>query len=138
MYCGFNEEGDKCPTVECSGVLAFEKVTNCSCHIAPPCSQCTERVLECKQCGWQDTNEPDEKVVHCGGGIGIVEYKPRPLDNTKIDYATKMHTASSQLVEGVYPDGTSQDDVYKVVKGTFGGRFEAFSGGRFKFIAYTD
>jgi len=28
--------------------------------------------------------------------------------------------------------------VESVVKGTFGGRFEQFGGGKFKYIAYTD
>jgi hypothetical protein len=40
--------------------------------------------------------------------------------------------------EGVYPDGTSQEQVRELVKGTFGGRFESFGGGKFRFIAYTD
>lgn len=61
-----------------------------------------------------------------------------PLDNTKIDYRITPHTSSSQLCEGVYPEGTTQDQVRAEVKGTFGGRFEQFGGGRFKFIAYTD
>lgn len=30
------------------------------------------------------------------------------------------------------------EEVSKVVNGTFGGRFEYFSDGKFKFIAYTD
>jgi hypothetical protein len=29
-------------------------------------------------------------------------------------------------------------DVEQVVKGTFGGRFEAFGDGRFRYVAYTD
>ena len=66
------------------------------------------------------------------------EYKPKPLDNTKIDYRIKAHTASSQICEGVYPEGTSIAEVENVVKGTFGGRFEYFRDGKFKYIAYTD
>jgi hypothetical protein len=67
-----------------------------------------------------------------------IEQKPKPLDSTKIDYRIKMHTAATQICEGVYPDGTTREEVERVVKGTFGGRFESFGGGRFKYIAYTD
>ena len=66
------------------------------------------------------------------------EYRPKPLDNTKIDYRIKMHTASTMLCEGVYPDGTALTEVENVVRGTFGGRFEHFGGGNFRYIAYTD
>lgn len=62
----------------------------------------------------------------------------RPLDDTTIDYQIKVHTNSSQICEGVYPEGTTQDEVRAKVNGTFGGRFEQFGNGRFKFIAYTD
>ena len=61
-----------------------------------------------------------------------------PLDPTKIDYRIKTHTNSSQICEGVYPEGTTREDVEKLVKGTFGGRFVYFEGGKFKYIAYTD
>lgn len=42
------------------------------------------------------------------------------------------------IKEGVYPDGTTIQEVRKVVDGTFGGGFESFRNGKFKFIAYTD
>ena len=42
------------------------------------------------------------------------------------------------IKEGVYPEGMTSQEVYKEVQGTFGGRFERFDSGRFKFIAYTD
>jgi hypothetical protein len=68
----------------------------------------------------------------------VWEYKPRPLDSTKIDWRSKGHTHFSMIKEGVYPEGTTQEDVRKVVDGTFGGRFTQFGGGRFTFVAYTD
>jgi hypothetical protein len=72
-------------------------------------------------------------------GIETMERrKPRPLDPTKIDYRIHMHTNSSQRVEGVYPEGTTPDQVRALVDGTFGGRFNRFGDGRFEFIAYTD
>ena len=71
-------------------------------------------------------------------GLSMRQFKPKPLDNTKIDYRNKMYSSSSMIKEGVYPEGTTKDEVRKVVNGTFGGRFESFGGGKFKFIAYTD
>ena len=49
-----------------------------------------------------------------------------------------MHTGFSQICEGVYPKGTTMAEVEKKVRGSFGGRFEYFRDGKFKYIAYTD
>lgn len=57
----------------------------------------------------------------------MARWEPRPLDATKVDWH-----------KGVYPEGTGIEEVRKLVDGTFGGRFEHFGGGKFKFIAYTD
>lgn len=137
MYAGYLEEGDCCRELGCSGVLAFPRVENCSCHINPPCSACTSASLSCPECGWVDESDP-ERFIPVAPGLSVLEYKPRPLDNSKVDYRIKMHSSSSQMCEGVYPEGMTATEVRKVVDGTFGGRFEQFGGGRFKFIAYTD
>lgn len=65
-------------------------------------------------------------------------FQERELDSTKISWKSKSHTNSSMIKEGIYPEGASQADVEKEVKGTFGGRFESFGNGKFKYIAYTD
>lgn len=140
MYNGFYEEDDMCP--EClEGKLVYPPVENCSCHINPPCSACTDRDLTCDKCGFTP-DEPDYVDVPVAYTedtmLSMREYKPRELDNTKIDYRIKAHTSFSQICEGVYPEGTSREEVIKVVNGTFGGRFEHFGEGKFKFIAYTD
>ena len=71
-----------------------------------------------------------------------VETKRRVLDPTKVDFVSKLHSSCSMIKEGVYPqsgnDAADREMVRKEVDGTFGGRFESFGGGRFKFIAYTD
>lgn len=138
MYAGYKEEGDTCGVDHCHGKLGFGIVENCNCHIAPPCNRCVDNPLRCQECGWTDESEPASRIVHADGGIGMVENKPRQLDSTKIDYRTKSHTHFSQLVEGVYPEGTTSQEVEDVVCGTFGGRFEKFGGGKFRYIAYTD
>lgn len=63
---------------------------------------------------------------------------PRELDPTKIDWRNKPHTSATMIKEGVYPPTATREDVEKLVRGTFGGRFENFGDGRFKYIAYTD
>lgn len=46
------EEGSPCP--ECKSPLSMQEPEGCSCHISPPCAECTSCVLECDECGWED------------------------------------------------------------------------------------
>lgn len=62
----------------------------------------------------------------------------RLLNPAKIDYTVDVHSNSSQVCEGVYPEGTTMAEVEQICKGSFGGRFEYFRDGKFKYIAYTD
>jgi len=139
MYNRFYEEGDICP--ECKkGMLEYRRVEQCTCHINPPCSACVSAPLICNKCDFEP-EEDDYRDIPISIGnpsLYIREYKPKPLDNTKIDYRSHPHTASSMIKEGVYPKGNLMEDVRKVVDGSFGGRFEYFENGKFKFIAYTD
>lgn len=73
-----------------------------------------------------------------GPGISMRENAPSQLDNSTIDYRCKVHTHSSMIKEGVYPQGASREDVEAVVRGSWGGQFEFFENGKFKYIAYTD
>lgn len=43
--------GDKCPNDTCNGILIEQEAENCSCHINPPCSECTDAGLICDKCG---------------------------------------------------------------------------------------
>jgi hypothetical protein len=65
-------------------------------------------------------------------------WTPRPLDPSKIDWRNLVHTHFTMIKEGVYPEGTTREEVEKLVRGTFGGRFEYFKDGKFKYIAHTD
>lgn len=52
------EEGDKCP--QClEGTVEYVRQHDCSCHISPPCSACTDAPLTCDCCG--ETFEDDTK-----------------------------------------------------------------------------
>ena len=136
------EIGEVCGRDGCDGVIEEKPVENCSCHINPPCSACTTPAEFCPVCDWAavDDEKPfnDFLVTYKPSSNNFKSWRRRPLDPTKIDYMIDSHTNSSQICEGVYPEGTTKEQVIQRVKGTFGGRFEYFGGGKFKYIAYTD
>lgn len=125
----------------CQGKIATHPPVNCSCHINPPCSACTDPRNFCPDCEWEEKDDQifNGFIVNVDKETGNYRtWTPQPLDPTKIDWRGKSITASAMEKEGVYPEGTTQADVLKEVEGTFGGRFEHFGNGRFKYIAYTD
>ena len=139
-------EGETCGRNGCTGVLAERAVENCSCHLHPPCGACMEPREYCPSCDWQmideETTFNDFKVGPVKADGSWTHYRPRPLDNTKIDWRSKSHTHFSMIKEGVYPQSGDDDAdraaVLEQVKGTFGGRFNHFGNGRFEYVAYTD
>lgn len=133
-------EGDTCWRNGCRGVILVAPVENCSCHINPPCGSCAEAHEYCPECNWHAKDDDDFKMVRTEyPGLYVREtVKPTPLDPRKIDYRIRAHSNASQVCEGVYPASASQSDVEALVRGTFGGRFESFGEGKFKYIAYTD
>lgn len=144
-------EGDTCGRNGCSGKIEFHAAEDCSCHISPPCSYCTAPRGFCPDCDWEEADEPEpeakpqtqaEKDVWAKFYEEQERIRNLPLDNTKVSYGSRSHSSCSMIKEGVYPDsGNRAADVAMVrkeVDGTFGGRFEHFGHGRFKFIAYTD
>lgn len=143
--------GDVCARNGCGGVIAETAKGDCSCHISPPCGSCTEPREYCPECDWSakdDERAFNEHLVRInpnnpnGAWMG---WRKRPLDPSKLDYYSGAHVGSdglastcSMVKEGVYPEHMTRADVEKVVRGTFGGHFASFGGGRFKYIAYTD
>lgn len=135
--------GEKCNRNKCKGIIQEHKRSGCSCHINPPCGSCTESRAYCAECGWE---EKEDYQIALNDYVRKVDSKtnkfnswePRELDKTKIDWYSKSHTNSSMIKEGVYPEGTTREEVLEKVKGTFGGRFESYGNGKFKYIAYTD
>lgn len=139
-------EGQTCWRDGCKGVIALRPVEGCSCHIRPPCGTCTTPAEFCPACDWQAKDDHgtfndlsvkyvDKKLGYYGG---FESYKPRPLDPRKLDYHNKSHSNASMIKEGVYPEGMTRAEVEARVRGTFGGRFDHFGNGRFKYVAYTD
>lgn len=138
-------EGEVCWRNGCQGIIAEHAVEGCSCHISPPCSACTAPREYCPECDWEAKDEEREQearsTFYCDVDTGVwwqEKHTPKPLDPRKIDYRITSHSNSSQLVTGVYPEGTSRSEVEARVKGTFGGQFNHFENGKFEYVAYTD
>jgi len=143
-------EGDTCGRDGCAGVIATHPPKNCSCHISPPCSSCTDPRNFCPECDWEEADDVEVQTIN--NYVCKIEkdsgayrsYSPRPLDPTKIDWRWASHTHFSMIKEGVYPFGTTREALVAAIDGTFGGRFEYHSPateqkhGSFKYIAYTD
>jgi len=135
--------GEICGRNGCTGIIDEYEKGVCSCHINPPCPACTEPRAYCPECGWDERNDVVVKDwqrmdIDINSGASHVHYFERKLDSSKIDYVIKMHSNSSQICEGVCPLTATMNDVREKVKGSFGGRFEHFRDGKFKYIAYTD
>ncbi|MGB5807783.1 hypothetical protein [Castellaniella sp.] len=141
-------EGDACGRAGCDGVIEIRPPENCSCHLSAPCSACAAPRNHCPECGWDEADEPraftmNDYEIKADRQTGAwLDWKPRPLDPTRIDYRSLPHSSCSMIKEGVYPpsgdDAADRERVRREVDGTFGGRFEYFGSGKFKFIAYTD
>lgn len=50
------EEGDMCPNCE-EGAMEYPPTKNCYCHLSAPCSNCTDKVLTCYNCGYEDDGD---------------------------------------------------------------------------------
>lgn len=131
-------KGEKCNRDGCIGIIQEREKRSCSCHINPPCSACTEPRSYCEVCGWdaQDELPVGNKLGYKYGEFKVKEFKD--LDRTKINWISLSYTHFSMIKKGVYPEGTTKEDVLEKVRGTFGGRFVKFGNGEFEYIAYTD
>jgi hypothetical protein len=135
-------EGEVCNRKGCTGHIDTHPSENCSCHIAPPCGSCTAPRNFCDECDWEEVNEPEEPAQPFTYPPELAAmWRPRTpadLDPTKISWINSPHSSCSMIKEGVYPETMTRAEVEAAVQGTFGGRFEYFGGGKFKYIAYTD
>lgn len=151
------EKGETCNRDGCGGTIDEHHTDSCcSCHSNPPCSHCTDSRGYCTECGWDGREDQVEAEKARTPTEEQKAYwseqnkKREEMDSvfrqkmagkipvTEIDYRIKGHTHSSQICEGVYPEGTTKSDVESITKGSWGGRFEHFGRGTFRYIAYTD
>lgn len=134
-------KGEVCRRKDCQGVIDETEKRGCSCHLHPPCSACVEDRAYCPECDWHGRDDQyinDYRVSVDPATQVFKSYELRKLDPTKLDWHSFSHTNFSMIKEGVYPPEMSRAEVEKAVVGTFGGRFEHFGNGRFKYVAYTD
>lgn len=149
------ETGEMCNREGCAGIIEqYETDSQCSCHIHPPCSYCVDDRHYCPICNWQGIDEQNKlpNYLHPSGAQGLYnrmmdrEYNYRlKIDEMRsgkrpiveIEWYPQGHTNFSMKKIGVYPKG-KEEEVRKLVEGTFGGRFEQFGNGKFIYIAYTD
>lgn len=135
------DEGETCNRYGCDGVIAYTKPDNCSCHLSAPCHACTSVYRHCPECEWEeDCVYPlNDHIVVSDRKTGVAKsWELRKLDPTKLDWHSFSHSNSSMVKEGVYPSSMTRVEVEKAVAGTFGGRFDSFGNGKFRYIAYTD
>ena len=130
-------DGEICNRNGCNGTIEEHPVENCSCHINPPCGQCTAPRNYCNKCDW-DESEDTIPISEYGGSIWKPQ-PPRELDPAKINWNVfSTGTSCTMIKRGTYPPGTTIGELRKEVNGTFGGRFNYMENGKFEFVAYTD
>lgn len=137
------EEGDICNRDGCQGIIEQESADrSCYCHISPPCSVCVDDRHFCPECGWRGVDDRQSAINESSYESIFVWKSKRQLleemDHSKIAWISEAHSNSSMKKIGKCPLDAKSSEVFEVVKGTFGGRFESFGNGRFTFIAYTD
>jgi hypothetical protein len=132
------DEGSPCP-YGCGGTLYYPPVTNCSCHINPPCSACISVKLTCNQCG-EEFREVEEN--------NSTSFKPHKIERPSrdfgngkriFDYGYDSSSGSTMVYTGRYEgDVTPQDILSFFGSGTFGHRGPSMHNGRFSFTKITD
>lgn len=94
--------------------IQTERQLPCSCHIAPPCSSCTDAPFVCDKCG--EIYECDLSTYEPSSNYEPIKFpKPRTLkdlDRAKIDW---IHTGnggrSFHDIHGYCPVGTTTNDI---------------------------
>lgn len=140
MNTGY-EEGEICNRNGCAGTIETHPPENCSCHIAPPCHSCTSPRSYCTECGREEVDDivVNDYVVNVDKQTGTYKFwGPRELDASKIDWTSHSHSSCSMIKRGVYPPSVTKAQVEEKIRGTFGGHFNSFGGGKFEYVAYTD
>lgn len=140
-----NEVGSICNRNGCKGtIVEASEDRSCYCHISPPCSVCADDRHYCTDCDWNAADEQHASYISANESYkSIFVWKSKQerlaeMDHSKIEWISESHSNSSMKKIGKCPLDAKSSEVFEVVKGTFGGRFESFVNGHFTFIAYTD
>lgn len=147
--------GEKCNRNGCLGVIReHEKEGSCSCHINPPCGYCTTDAHYCPVCDWHGSEDQKDYGSESPQNIAYYKREMEQFNNNRdlfykkfkgelpieqLEMRTESHTHFTQIVKGVFPEGTeTKESIEQKAKGSFGGRFTRFEKTRFEYIAYTD
>jgi hypothetical protein len=135
-------EGDECPH-SCGGHLDYAEVENCSCHINPPCSACTDRPLVCDTCFYEVENDPYKPYAQTIDVTRWWEKKPvsKDLGDGKriYDYDYNSSSGSTMVWKGKFEGPVTASDILKHFgTGRFGHRGPFIYGNSFEFTQITD
>lgn len=132
--------------VVCEGIIKqADSDTGCSCHCGnPPCSHCTDSREYCPECDWDGREEQLAHSQKMYEEYRARENKPhtertfRELDRTKVDYFLEIIDKNKQLYIGVYPEGTTVEQVEVTLNiwQFISGKFLKFRNGEFIYIAH--
>jgi hypothetical protein len=133
------QEGDDCAE-RCGGHLHYPETVNCGCHISPPCSACTDKLLTCDNCGFKA--ERPQLKYSAAPSVPWERKKPsHDLGNGKriFDYDYDSSSGSTMVFRGRYEgDVTAQDIIGCLGNGTFGHRGPNMGNGHFTYTKITD
>ena len=136
-------EGDICPSCH-KGKMDYAAPENCSCHIAPPCSSCMDRPLECSLCHFEVQQEKPS-YVPCGTlmPFRVIDRHNRNkvFENGAMIYDWKMDSRSGSTMEyeGRYTGELKASDVISYFGDSYFGHLgPSIYGGRFQYTIITD
>lgn len=109
------EEDEKCPL--CDDGLMEVFIKNCSCHINPPCSSCTDAPLVCNVCGHYQTADLYNPPVTNSEVLQFQDYKTHEQELEEIQDGTfgfikyPSPDGWGMTVEGKMPGGMKKEQV---------------------------
>jgi hypothetical protein len=136
-------EGSTCPIEGCNGIMGFNPVEGCYCHISPPCSCCVDNPLVCMECG-EELPKPPAQPIHPRPECAQVWQRKKPNrdlgDGKRVfDYDYRSDSGSTMEYSGCYEGPVTATDIIKMFgDGTFGHRGPYMSNGRFTYTKITD
>jgi hypothetical protein len=143
---GYNK-GEICNREGCRGIIDEHDKDGCSCHSAPPCSSCTRTYEYCPECDWDHQEEIEAEYAKrtiISDGITYILPKRKTiddLDKSKIDWFHSGGWHSGTEITGVYPEGTTREDILRalrIAENPNMPRFKRFSDGIFTLTYFTD
>lgn len=95
-------DGDMCNRDGCTGFMRVT-VENCSCHIRPPCSACTDTPAICDKCGAEvDGHNEEDRIENTLRRVtaGTISGSTPSLNLPKIDQESGLFSASEGKIYG--------------------------------------